>query len=130
MGITFLIAAKSKYGNASIIVDNNDKLLCYGLESNSLFCDSTKYIIPSHITAILNYDKSYHNVVMYSSNPPSYASALAIMACSGIKSIYYFPKTEIEENVLDMIRSSYCDIEAFECNLNWIRDYFATINNK
>ena len=130
MGMAFMLAARSKFGNASLLVDNSSKMICYGLQTLPPVTTIAQVTIPSEVAAILEYDRSIPSVTMYSTSAPTYEGAVMIAACPNIKSVFYFPRIEADSKVSDLLKSVYCDLEPYECNLNWIRDYFMTVEHK
>ena len=130
MGMAFMFAVRSKCGNASLMVENGENLIAYGLENPVSISASGKIFIPSHIKAILNCKADYYNAIMYCTSPPTQESALTIAATQGLKQIFYYPSQECDKSVSDLLGSVYCDISPYKCNLNWMRDYFACLEHK
>ena len=110
---------------------SSDLMIAYGLDAFPNFSDSKKHIVPSAIVAIMKMKDSLHTVNIYSTSPPSYESALALLTCQNIKSFVYYPqKCEVDQKALDALKSIYCDVICHESNLNWTRDYFMGIEHK
>jgi hypothetical protein len=45
-----------------------------------------------------------------------------------VKRIVYYPNGILQDETYDLLKASYAQIEIFKGNLNWMRDYFKTLN--
>jgi hypothetical protein len=130
MGMAFMFASKSKVKNATLLVENGDKLISYGLENPFTITSSSTYMVPSQIRAILNCNVEHYNTTMYCTSPPTMESVYTIVAKNSIKQVVFYPCKECDQDVIDVFLSVFCEINAYKCNLNWMRDYFDTIEHK
>lgn len=130
MGMAFMFAARSKVKHATLMVENEEKLISYGLENPSPISSNSMIMVPSQVRAILNCNCEFYNTVMYCTSCPTIESAYTIIAKNGIKNVVYNSLDECDKVVTDIFHSVFCEITPYNCNLNWLRDYFDTLEHK
>jgi hypothetical protein len=87
-------------------------------------------LIPAEIQAIIGCKNEIINANLYITSPPTRDSAMTIIACTGIKSVYYYPKENIDLDAKNKIQCVFVDVNELETNLNWTRDYFDSLEHK
>lgn len=127
MTMAFMFAVKSKTNNACVLVNNANKMISYGVESSPEFAESTKILIPAEVQAIVSCKSEIINANLYTTSPPSKDAAMTIIACTGIKGVYYYPKENMDLDAKNKIQCVFVDVNELETNLNWIRDYFDSL---
>lgn len=130
MTMAFMFAVKSKNNRACVLVNSANRLISYGIENPPEFAESTKILIPAEIQAIIGCKNEIINANLYITSPPNRDAAMAIIACTGIKSVYYYPKENMDLDAKNKIQCVFVDVNELETNLNWTRDYFDSLEHK
>lgn len=124
MGMAFFVTAGSNNSipQGAVLLGSNSELLSIAYSGFQKVSD-----IPAEINALLSAKVSSQGGTLYLTHTPDYNSALAIAAAC-VKRLVYFSDEKIENRCLDTLRSAHIQLEEFQGNLNWMRDYIKTLD--
>lgn len=113
MGMAAIQTANSSSTRGCLITDGNNQFLSMADESPP---------IHPEIKAILNCKQPVTYGIAYVTYSPC-QYCISALVCANIKKIIYIKTDEINQDSIDFIKKSMCQIEEFNGNLNWMRDY-------
>jgi len=129
MGMAFMFASKSNFDpqHGCVIVDANNEMVSHGCESAPNHFKSFDHILHAEMKALFESCESLCGSTVYVNYAPCYDCCFYLFSRS-VKRIVYYPNGILQDETYDLLKASYAQVEAFKGNLNWMRDYFKTLN--
>lgn len=130
MGTVFMLAAKSSTGKMMIAVDSfiEKNQIIYSSREQEL-CSSGKF---NHERAlevdIIANAVDMSNSTIYCNYTPDYAAVCNLMSV-GLKRIIFYQTEDLTKDTQDLNDSRIISVTPFKGNLNWMRDYLASLDN-
>lgn len=125
MGQAFWVAAGSRNmgrQQGAIIVTSQNDFVTQAFDCSPRSMPDDGHFRHAETVAIFNAGRPLHGCTIYQTHTPCYECLMNIIS-SGIKRVVYFSTKQIEDISLDAAHSGYIQLEEYQGNLNWMRDY-------
>jgi len=119
MGLALMSASRTDNGKSILLVDNFDNFtICTG--------DNENIIEPECFLAATSKNSYASAFFTYTPNVKS----VKLLSITGVKKIIFFQTSSIEDDVVSVSSSMEIELENFNGNIHWMRDYIFFMRSK
>ena len=127
MAVAFLLGARSPSRNAALITENS-AMVAAGIDTPPHVGCSSGVLIPAEAVAIMNCGVELSNASIFVTRTPDFHVAALIMAKRGLRKVVYYPTSEIDQKTGELLQGFFGEVVEYDGNLNWVYDYFGSID--
>lgn len=128
MGLAFMVAAgsTSMRQQGCVLVGTNNNLITVACDGSPSNMQDSDHIVHAETNALLKISPQLGGTA-YLTHTPCYNCCLNLLTANFKRIIYNSTKT-IDPNTLNAAQTAYGRLEEYKGNLNWMRDYLASLD--